>query len=118
MALAEATDRLKEVEQGQEIPELVRVEIRNILKDPNENLKASLEEVAARMNRSSRTLQRDLKKEGMSFEQLKTEVSKEFVDRLLQSRKKISPGELADKIKLSLTAFREWYKRNYGREFT
>ncbi|HNR09204.1 MAG TPA: AraC family transcriptional regulator ligand-binding domain-containing protein [Saprospiraceae bacterium] len=118
MALAEATDRLKEVEQGQEIPELVRVEIRNILKDPNENLKASLEEVAARMNRSSRTLQRELKKEGMSFEQLKTEVSKEFVDRLLQSRKKITPGELADKIKLSLTAFREWYKRNYGREFT
>lgn len=118
MALAEATDRLKEVEKGLDIPELVRIEIRNILKDPNENLKASLEEVSERMNRSSRTLQRELKKEGKSFETLKTEVSKEMVDRLLQSRKKISAADLADKIKLSLTAFRDWYKRNYGTDFS
>ncbi len=117
MALAEATDRLKEVEKELDISGLVRIEIRNILKDPNENLKASLEEVSARMNRSSRTLQRELKKEGISFETLKTEVSKEIVDRLLASWKKLSPAELADKIKLSLTAFRDWYKRNYGNDF-
>lgn len=109
--VAHAEEKSKELINGKGVGSLVRESILNLVKPEF----PSIEMVAGHLNMSSRTLQRRLKSEGLSFKAIIDELKKEFALKYIK-RDDLSIAEIAYLLNYAdSSAFNRSFRRWYGK---